>query len=50
MNDALEILEELREIVSTYRYGSPDELLSRLDQFIILKSLEFAPAKGDCVG
>lgn len=34
------ILDELEQIVSKYRYGAPDDLLYRLDEFIILKNKE----------
>jgi len=34
------LLQELSQIVNTYRWGTPDEFLYKLDEFILLKNKE----------
>lgn len=49
-SDAEDLLDDLEELINTKRYGSPDDLLFSLDEFVRVKRSEFAEPQGDCCG
>lgn len=49
MNDALEILNELDDIIKDYTQEAFDRLCL-IEEYIAQKRTEFEPAKGDCAG
>lgn len=50
MNDALEILNELTDILDLTDEYSYKELYEQARTYIFNKRNEFEPAKGDCAG
>jgi hypothetical protein len=49
MNDALEILNELEDIISQHQVSSFDRLVL-IEEYVAQKKTEFEPATGDCCG
>jgi len=51
MNDALEILNEIDDIISTHPdWDTQKDLLDKIVNYINQKRSEFEPPRGDCVG
>lgn len=46
MNDALEILDELDEILNSY--VDAEEIIAIITNYVEQKRLEFQPSKGEC--
>lgn len=50
MDDAIEILNEIEDIISTHPdWDSQLELITKIKDYLSQKRTEFEPVRGDCV-
>lgn len=49
MDDALEILNEIEDILGQHQVNSFDRLVL-IEEYVAQKRTEFEPSKGDCCG
>jgi hypothetical protein len=51
MDDALEVLNELEDIINTHPdWDTQKDLLDKIVNYINQKRTEFEPTRGDCAG